>query len=75
MKIEHNKEIRLYVQQAKFAAGLIRFPRSAPFLAELERELLTFPQSKNDDQVDSISQALDHKLYDYTAALMAAMRD
>lgn len=75
VKIEHNKEIRLYVQQAKFAAGLVRFPRGAPFLAELERELLTFPQSKNDDQVDSISQALNHKLYDYTAALMAAMRD
>jgi predicted phage terminase large subunit-like protein len=75
VKIEHNKEIRLYLQQQKFAAGLVRFPRGAPFLAELERELLTFPQSKHDDQVDSLSQALNHKLYDYTAAMMAAMRD
>ncbi len=44
-------------------------------MPELEAELLTFPQSKHDDQVDSISQALAHDLYDYTAALMAAMED
>jgi predicted phage terminase large subunit-like protein len=64
--IEHNKVIRLYVQQQKFAAGLVRFPKGAPFMVELERELLTFPQSKHDDQVDSISQALAHKLSTYT---------
>ncbi len=49
---------RLYVQQAKFAAGRVHFPRGAPFLAELEAELLAFPQARTDDQVDSISQAL-----------------
>jgi predicted phage terminase large subunit-like protein len=66
VKIEHNKVIRLYIQQQKFTAGLVRFPRGAPFLAELERELLTFPQSKHDDQVDSISQALSHEFSGYT---------
>ena len=49
---------QLYVQQAKFAAGRVHFPRGAPFLAELEAELLAFPQARTDDQVDSISQAL-----------------
>ena len=45
------------------------FPKRAPFLAELEAELLTFPQGKNDDQVDSISQALSFKLgYDWTGS-------
>jgi predicted phage terminase large subunit-like protein len=68
IKIEHDKVGRLYVQQAKFAAGQVVFPRNAPFLAELEIELLTFPQGRHDDQVDSISQALayDDNGYDCT---------
>jgi len=66
VKIERDKIGRLYVQQGKFAAGRVWFPRSAPFLPELERELLTFPQSRHSDQVDSISQALSYELgYDY----------
>lgn len=56
--IERDKVGRLYVQQAKFEAGLVQFPKGAPFLAELEAELLAFPNGKTDDQVDSISQAL-----------------
>ena len=56
--IERDKIGRLYLQQAKFEAGLVHFPAGAPFLAELEAELLAFPHGKTDDQVDSISQAL-----------------
>jgi predicted phage terminase large subunit-like protein len=59
--IERDKIGRLYVQQAKFEAGLVLFPRRAPFLPELEAELLAFPRGKTDDQVDSISQALAYK--------------
>jgi predicted phage terminase large subunit-like protein len=59
--VEHDKIGRLYVQQAKFEAGLVLFPKAARFLAALETELLTFPQGKTDDQVDSISQALAYK--------------
>ena len=59
--IERDKIGRLYVNQAKFEAGLVLFPRHAPFLPELEAELLAFPQGKTDDQVDSISQALSYK--------------
>ena len=67
--IERDKIGRLYVHQAKFEAGLVLFPKRAPFLAELEAELLTFPQGKTDDQVDSISQALSFKLgYDWTGS-------
>jgi predicted phage terminase large subunit-like protein len=67
--IERDKIGRLYVNQAKFEAGLVLFPRGASFLPQLEAELLTFPQAKNDDQVDSISQALSYPYqlaYDYT---------
>jgi len=68
IKIEHDKIGSLYVQQAKFAAGRVWFPKNAPYMPELERELLTFPQSRHNDQVDSISQALayDGDSYDWT---------
>ncbi|WP_309143619.1 phage terminase large subunit [Bradyrhizobium sp. CCGB01] len=68
IKIDHDKIGRLYVQEGKFCAGRVWFPRNAPFLAELEMELLTFPQGRHDDQVDSISQALGYEDngYDYT---------
>jgi predicted phage terminase large subunit-like protein len=60
--IERDKIGRLYVNQAKFAAGLVLFPEEAPYMPELLAELLTFPHGKTDDQVDSISQALSHDL-------------
>ena len=64
--IERDKVGRLYVQQARFEAGLVVFPRAAAFLADIEAELLTFPQGRHDDQVDSLSQALAHQTWGYT---------
>ena len=69
MPIERDKIGRLYVQQAKFEAGMVLFPRTAKFLAEVESELLTFPQAKTDDIVDSISQALAFKTWGYDTTL------
>ena len=68
IRVESDKRGRLYVQQAKFEAGLVLFPKGASFLSELETELLSFPQGKTDDQVDSISQALAYQTgwYDRT---------
>ena len=37
--VERDKVGRLYVQQAKFEAGLVLFPKGAPFLPELEAKL------------------------------------
>lgn len=56
--VDRDKVTRLYVQAAKFEAGKVYLPRHAPFLTDLEAELLTFPQGKHDDQVDSLTQAL-----------------
>jgi predicted phage terminase large subunit-like protein len=67
--IERDKQGRLYVQQAKFEAGLIHFPKGAPFLPELEAELLVFPQGRTDDQVGSISQALAYQPSGYDSSL------
>jgi predicted phage terminase large subunit-like protein len=67
VKVSTDKVGRAYVQQAKFEAGQVLFRRGAPYLPELEMKLLRFPQGKNDDIVDSITQALAHKWgYDTT---------
>jgi predicted phage terminase large subunit-like protein len=58
IKVRASKQERVYVQQEKFLSGRVLFPKGASFLPELERELLSFPHGKTDDQVDSITQAL-----------------
>jgi predicted phage terminase large subunit-like protein len=50
--------MRLTAQAAQFHAGLVHFREDATWLGELMAELLGFPGVRNDDQVDSISQAL-----------------
>jgi predicted phage terminase large subunit-like protein len=53
-----NKETRMSIASAKFEAGQVFLPERASWLAELEAELFSFPGSRHDDQIDSISQAL-----------------
>jgi hypothetical protein len=52
-------------QSLKFQRGDVRLPRHAPWLSEYQGELLSFPQVRFDDQVDSTSQALaaDHSTF------------
>ena len=54
-----DKISRLHVQTAKFENGLVLLPRSASWLDDYIHELVTFPRSRFDDQVDSTAQALD----------------
>ena len=39
-------------------SGRVYIPKEASWLADLQHELLNFPNSKYDDQVDSVSQFL-----------------
>ena len=55
---ELNKDIRLFLQQAKFEQGRVLFPKDASWLQLFLEELLSFPESMHSDQVDSVSQAL-----------------
>ena len=57
------------IQSAKFESGQVLLPRHASWLPELEAELFAFPQSRHDDQVDSISQALAYNSYGYDPTL------
>jgi predicted phage terminase large subunit-like protein len=51
-----DKENRLAQASISFEQGRVFLPKEAPWLADFEKELLTFPGTKFDDQVDSTSQ-------------------
>jgi len=53
-----DKEARLLSTVGLFESGRICFPINQYWLADLEAELFTFPNSAHDDQVDSITQFL-----------------
>lgn len=55
---EGSKADRMSANSPVIEAGSLLLPRSAPWLDVYLSELLAFPSSKNDDQVDSTSQAL-----------------
>ena len=55
---EGDKVMRMSAQTAKIEAGAVHLPRKALWLDDLQSELLAFPHGLHDDQVDSISQAL-----------------
>lgn len=46
-------------QSVRFESGAVFLPREASWLDDLPAELLAFPSGRHDDQVDSISQALE----------------
>src|SRR5260221_12264417 len=50
--------MRLRGETAKIANGFVLFPKDAHWLDTYLLELVTFPNSKNDDQVDSTVYAL-----------------
>jgi len=55
---EGDKITRMSAQSAKIEAGQVYLPKQAPWLGDLQAELLQFPRGRHDDQVDSISQFL-----------------
>jgi predicted phage terminase large subunit-like protein len=56
--VDGDKVMRLRAQTAKIEGGFVLFPREASWLDAYILELVTFPNSKNDDQVDSTVYAL-----------------
>jgi predicted phage terminase large subunit-like protein len=55
-----DKVMRLHACSDRFENGCVLFPRIAPWLDEYILELIGFPGTKHDDQVDSTTQALDY---------------
>jgi predicted phage terminase large subunit-like protein len=58
VKPEGSKVDRMAAQSAKIEAGHVHLPHSAPWLGDFLTELLSFPNGRHDDQVDSVSQFL-----------------
>jgi predicted phage terminase large subunit-like protein len=67
--VRDSKTMRLYLQQGKFEAKHVHFPKGASFLRELENELFAFPKGKHNDLVDSLSQALSYEIPRYIQSL------
>lgn len=57
-KPEGDKISRLAGVSAIIEAGQLLLPQEAPWLAAFKSELLGFPNARNDDQVDALSQLL-----------------
>lgn len=53
---KEGKEARLYASSFVFEAGNVYFPASMPWVKDVISELLVFPNGKNDDIVDTITQ-------------------
>jgi predicted phage terminase large subunit-like protein len=56
--LDGDKVMRLRAQTAKIEGGFVLFPKHAHWLEAYLRELISFPNSKYDDQVDSTVFAL-----------------
>jgi predicted phage terminase large subunit-like protein len=68
-----DKIMRLHAQTSMFENGLVWLPREAPWLNDYLSELLSFPGSKYNDQVDSTTQALDHFSADFALEIWAKL--
>ena len=56
--LKGDKIMRLRSQTAKIEGGFALFPKEASWLNDYQLELISFPNAKNDDQVDSTVLAL-----------------
>jgi predicted phage terminase large subunit-like protein len=57
IKARGSKEARSETAEIRMAGGMIHFPEGAPFLFELQKELLLFPMGQYADQVDCLAHA------------------
>jgi predicted phage terminase large subunit-like protein len=64
-----DKVVRFQAVTPMIEAGQVFLPKRAPWLETFKRELLSFPASKNDDQVDAFSQLLNYARLPYNAPL------
>lgn len=58
---KNDKITRFAAVSAMIEAGKLVLPQQAPWLADFEAELFSFPNGAHDDQVDALTQYLDWK--------------
>ena len=79
-KMDGDKIMRLNGQTAKMSGGFVLLPSEAPWLDDYISELISFPNSKYDDQVDSTVFALqwsidNHSSYGWTDESIKGFED
>jgi len=62
VKADVSKTARAHAATGHFEAGNIYFKRGASWLPELEKELLSFPNAKHDDQVDMVNHYINNAM-------------
>ncbi|HXD02320.1 MAG TPA: hypothetical protein VN627_03345, partial [Novosphingobium sp.] len=67
--VRYEKLARMEARAVMFEVGQVHVPRAAEWLGTYLEELLSFPNSRKDDQVDSTSQALDYLQQRFAATL------
>lgn len=65
----YEKLARMEARAVMFETGKVILPRAAEWLGPYLEELLSFPNCRKDDQVDSTSQALDYLQSRFSATL------
>jgi predicted phage terminase large subunit-like protein len=66
------KVVRFQAGTPTIEAGQVHLPLRAPWLETFKREILSFPASKNDDQVDALSQLLTYLRRPYNVPLYSS---
>ncbi|MDE3016051.1 MAG: phage terminase large subunit [Pseudomonadota bacterium] len=59
MRPKHDKITRFAAVAPMLEAGRVQLPQQAPWLADFEDELFSFPNASHDDQVDALTQYLE----------------
>ena len=62
VKPDKDKVTRMSTASVAIQAERVHLPIKAPWLEEFMKEMLAFPGGTHDDQVDSVSQFLNHRL-------------
>lgn len=57
VNVDRDKVARAQLTATRLAAGLMYFRKGAPWLSDLEAEMMTFPNGRHDDFVDMVSMA------------------
>ena len=66
------KVVRFQAGTPTIEAGQVHLPLRAPWLDTFKREILSFPASKNDDQVNAFSQLLNYLSRPYNGPLVSS---
>jgi len=60
VKVDKDRRLRAEAATGWFEAGKVFFPETAPWLHDFMDEMASFPSAPHDDQVDSVTQALNY---------------